>query len=132
MAFFKSIFTWWDGATIGTAIFSRRNGSKVGEDGLGNVYFESRKAIDGVKRRWVIYSGANDASRVPPEWHGWLHGQIDTTPEDALPPVRAWEQPAEPNLTGTTKAYRPAGSLDHGGRRAAATGDYEAWSPEQA
>jgi len=33
-------------------------------------------------------------------------------------------------MTGTAHAYRPAGALEQGGKRAAATGDYEAWSPE--
>jgi len=78
----------------------------------------------------VIYNGANDASRVPPEWFGWLHHQVDALPQTALPPARAWQKPPVPNLTGTTEAYRPAGALERGGHRAAATGDYEAWSPE--
>lgn len=132
MGILKSIFTWWDGATIGTSWFTARAGRKVGEDGLGNVYYEAKKAVDGRRRRWVIYNGANDASRVPPEWHGWLHSTLDALPEQALPPVRAWQRPPEPNWTGTPQAYRPAGALEAGGRRAAATGDYEAWSPDQA
>ena len=66
---------------------------------------------------------------MPPEWHGWLHGTTDLTP-DRLPPSKPWVKPAIPNLTGTRDAYRPAGALEAGGRRAAATGDYEAWSPE--
>jgi NADH:ubiquinone oxidoreductase subunit len=128
MAMLKKIFTWWDGATIGTLLFSRRNGTRVGADAMGNVYFEGGLTTDGRKRRWVIYDGPNDASRVPPEWHGWLHHSVDQTP-DQLPPARIWQKPAEPNLTGTNIAYRPSGALERGGVRAAATGDYEAWSP---
>jgi NADH:ubiquinone oxidoreductase subunit len=41
-----------------------------------------------------------------------------------------WEKDYVPNLTGTPSAYRPAGALERGGVRAAATGDYEAWTPE--
>jgi NADH:ubiquinone oxidoreductase subunit len=129
MSLLKSIFTWWDGATIGTALFSRRHGAKVGTDALGNVYFESKKPVGGVRKRWVIYSGSNDASRVPPAWHGWLHGTVDAVPQDVLPAPRAWQKPPAPNRTGTVEAYRPSGALEEGGRRAAATGDYEAWSP---
>jgi NADH:ubiquinone oxidoreductase subunit len=125
MGLFKSIFTWWDGATIGTRLFTRRHGAQVGTDSFGNVYFNGKK--DG--RRWVIYSGSNDASRVDPEWHSWLHGQLDGPPDQSLPPARPWVKPPAPNLTGTDAAYRPAGALEKGGRRAAATGDYEAWSP---
>lgn len=126
----KHIFTWWDGATIGTMLWSRRHGRLVGEDGIGNRYFESAKPVNGRTRRWVIYNGQNDASRVPPEWHGWLHGAIDLVPE-ALPPAHQWERPPLPNLTGTRSAFYPAGHLDRGGNRAAAVGDYEAWTPGQ-
>lgn len=127
MAILKRIFTWWDGATIGTQLWSGRNGRQIGTDGLGNAYFESRKT-NGPMRRWVIYAGANDASRVPAEWHGWLHHTNDLIPE-TLPPAKAWEEPSLPNLTGTIEAYRPQGAIERGGNRAAATGDYEAWSP---
>lgn len=125
MGLLKNIFTWWDGATIGTALFSWRNGRRVGSDALGNAYFEGKKG----SRRWVIYNGPNDASRVPPEWHSWLHRQIDGVPDEALPPVRAFARPATVNLTGTRAAYRPSGALERGGRRQAASGDYEAWTP---
>jgi NADH:ubiquinone oxidoreductase subunit len=124
MGFFKNIFTWWDGATIGTAIFSWRHGGKAGEDALGNTYFE------GKGRRWVMYSGSNDVSRVPPEWYAWLTRQIDDVPDKALPPPPAFLRAPTPNLTGTAEAYRPSGALDRGGRRAAASGDYQAWTPD--
>ena len=125
MGLLGKIFTWWDGATIGTLLHNWRHGEAVGEDADGNRYFRSRDS----KRRWVIYNGNNDASRVPPEWHGWLHGTLDELPERALPAPRAWQAPPESNLTGTPAAYRPAGALERGGRRAPATGDYEAWQP---
>jgi NADH:ubiquinone oxidoreductase subunit len=126
MGLLGKIFTWWDGATIGTALDSWRHGRKVGSDAAGNRYFETRDS----KRRWVLYKGANDASRVPPEWHGWLHHTHDALPDETLPPPRDWQAEALPNLTGTNAAYAPAGSLDRGGRRAMATGDYQPWSPD--
>ena len=30
MGFFKNLFTWWEGATTGTAFYSWRHGRKVG------------------------------------------------------------------------------------------------------
>lgn len=125
MGILGKIFTWWDGATVGTSLFTARHGKKVGEDHLGNLYYQSKD-----DRRWVIYNGSNDASRVPPEWHGWLHHTFDEVPESLLPPPRIWEKEPLPNLTGTAQAYRPQGALEQGGRRAHATGDYEAWSPD--
>jgi len=132
MGILGKIFTWWDGATIGTLLDSAMKGEHVGTDAQGNRYYRAKKAknVDGRERRWVIYEGANDASRVPAEWHGWLHGSFDGVPESNLPPPRIWEVDYTPNATGTPHAYRPQGALERGGRRAAATGDYEAWSPD--
>jgi len=131
MSILSKIFTWWDGATIGTSLWSSRTGEQVGVDAQGNTYHRSKKKTgDGRERRWVIYNGANDASRVPPEWHGWLHQSYDELPESRLAPARIWETEYTPNATGTGTAYRPAGALERGGRRAQAAGDYEAWTPD--
>ena len=130
MSIFGQIFTWWNGATLGTSIFSARNGEHVGTDAAGNRYYRSKKVKQGQKeRRWVIYDGANDASRVPAEWHGWLHGSGDDVPESFLPAPRIWEADYTPNATGSAQAYLPSGALERGGRRARASGDYEAWTP---
>ena len=136
MGILGKIFTWWDGATIGTSLFTARRGEHVGTDAQGNKYYRAknkREASPGSytarERRWVIYDGANDASRVPAEWHGWLHGAFDDVPESNLPPARIWEVDYTPNATGTAGAYRPQGALERGGKRARAVGDYEAWTP---
>ena len=69
--------------------------------------------------------------RTPrPEWQAWLKGTIEELPDDALPPRRPFERPALANQTGTFAAYRPGGSLVGPGVRPAATGDYQAWTPE--
>ncbi len=129
MGLFANAFTWWNGASWSTSLFSRRYGQEAGRDEAGNVYF--RHAKDPA-RRWVIYSGANDSSRVPPGWNAWLRGTIDDIPEKSLPPRRPFEQPPVANLTGSDGAWRPAGSIRAGGSRAAATGDYSAWTPDEA
>lgn len=130
MSIIANTFTWWNGAGFGTWLSTRRFGKRVGHDAQGNVYYEHKADKTGRKRRSVIYKGSNDASRVPPEWHGWLHGTIDDLPENSLPPARRWEREPTPNLTGTRDAYLPAGALQAGGERARAKGDYEAWQPE--
>jgi len=126
MNWLKTIFTWWNGATFGTWLFTRRQGVEVGRDSMGNVYFQSK---DG-QRRWVIYNGDVEASRTPPEWHMWLHRQIQTPPSQKPLPTKRWEKDWTPNLTGTPHAHAPSGSLIMSGQRAKATGDYEAWVPE--
>lgn len=116
--------TWWNGATLNTQIYTARKGVKVGEDNEGNVFY--RNADD--SKRWVIFNGEAEASRVDPDWHGWLHRTWDEPPTDKPLPHKSWEKPHQENLTGTALAYTPAGSLrrpDPVERK-----DYEAWSPE--
>jgi NADH:ubiquinone oxidoreductase subunit len=127
MGIFANAFTWWNGASWGTMISSRRNGEEAGRDDTGNIYFRSRK---NPAHRWVIYDGSNDSSRVPPGWNAWLRGTIDDIPEKSLPARRKFEQAPLPNLTGSDIAYRPGGSLTGRGQRPLSTGDYEAWKPE--
>ncbi|MEP2829554.1 MULTISPECIES: NADH:ubiquinone oxidoreductase subunit NDUFA12 [Alphaproteobacteria] len=132
MGLFSEIFVWWQGQTMGTRFYTWRKGRLVGEDGQGNRYYEAKdgREIGGYQRRWVIYNGLAEASRVPPEWHGWLHHTVDTPPGEQSYVAREWEKPHMPNLTGTQHAYRPAGSLHKDARRPQATGDYQAWRPE--
>ncbi len=116
--------TWWNSQTLNTQLFTARNGVKVGEDAQGNVYYKTK---DGV-RRWVIFNGEAEASRVSPDWHGWLHHTWDEPPTEAPLVHKAWEKDHLPNLTGTVAAYAPAGSLRHSEPKARS--DYEAWTPE--
>jgi NADH:ubiquinone oxidoreductase subunit len=130
MSILSSIFTWWNGATLGTHI-GLRGKKKVGEDELGNTYWLGGETVEGDPRRWVIYNGSNDASRVPPEWFSWLHKQVDDVPEKVMPIRRKWQKSPMANMTGTQFAYRPRGALEKGGHRAATAGDYEAWTPDE-
>jgi len=126
------IFGWTSGATIGTFFTIAKRGEPVGTDLFGNRYYQSRdtSSYDGRRRRWVTYNGYADASKVPAEWHGWLHYTLDEPPTVDPLPRQSWETDHLPNLTGTPMAWRPQGSLAAEGRRPAATGDYEAWRPE--
>ena len=124
--------------TVGTRIMTWLRGELVGTDAVGNRYFRNksqRKLERGGGRfsrekRWVMYSAEPEASRVPPEWHAWLHHTVNELPADGGKPKYAWQKPHQPNLTGTPDAYRPPGSLVRGGHRAPTAGDYEAWKPE--
>ncbi len=124
--------------TLGTRLFTWLRGELVGTDQFGNRYYREKGqrplrrggGRESRERRWVIYNGEVEASRVPPQWHGWLHHTVDAVPNDAGRPKYPWEKPHQPNLTGTPQAYRPPGSLLRGGERPPATGDYEPWVPE--
>jgi NADH:ubiquinone oxidoreductase subunit len=122
-----NLFSWWSGSTFGTWLNTRLNGTEVGRDADGNVYYEDRAR----GRRWVIYAVDNDSSRVPPEWHLWLHRTRRDAPTETPLPVKAWEKPWRPNPTGSLEAEVPSGALSAGGQRAASAADYRPWAPGQ-
>ena len=123
------------GVTWGTRLYTWLRGEQVGRDNAGNRYYRERgggrvhKESLRRERRWVIFDGDVEASRVPPEWHAWLHHTSDEIPPEGGPPRRPWQKDHEPNLTGSAAAYRPPGHLLGGGQRDKATGDYEPWTP---
>jgi len=117
--------------TIGTRIYTWLHGELVGSDAFGNRYYRTKKQpLYGRERRWVVYSGIAEASKVPAEWHAWLHHSSEAPLTGPATKRRPWQKDHQPNLTGTRFAYRPAGHELKGGQRARATGDYQAWTPE--
>lgn len=124
--------------TLGTLLLTWLRGELVGTDGFGNRYYREKGARPlprgggraSREKRWVLYNGEPEASKVPPEWHAWLHHTIDQVPRPEARRRHPWEKEHQPNMTGTPYAYRPRGSVLRGGRRAPATGDYEPWTPE--
>jgi NADH:ubiquinone oxidoreductase subunit len=128
--------------TIGTRLFTWLRGEQVGSDAFGNRYYRERRrpparALEAGKRRvslahekrWVLYAGEAEGSKVPPMWHAWLHHTIQDLPTGEAVQGYAWQKPHVPNMTGTPLAYRPPGSLLAEGKRPKATGDYEPWRP---
>ena len=66
------------------------------------------------RKRWVIYNGVVEASRVPADWHGWLHYTNDTAAARRRPAAQAVAEgsPAQPQRHAARLS--PAG-LDAGG-----------------
>ena len=102
LTFFKKFFTWWNQDTFGTRIKTILFGKFVGEDSFGNKYYESKN-----KKRWVIYSGEIDASKIPVEWYSWIHFTPNKIEKKHIIDKYNWQKPHQPNLTGTDKAYFP-------------------------
>ncbi|MDI9349648.1 MAG: NADH-ubiquinone oxidoreductase subunit NDUFA12 family protein [Candidatus Symbiobacter sp.] len=127
--------------TLSTKISTWMNGQYVGKDRYGNRYYQSRlPSTHPKRRRWVMYQGLPEPSKVPPEWFGWLHYSEDqplrSEPNAHLDAKSGsqTERPHsalnyQPNFSGTKWAWRPPGSVVAGGHRPAATGDYQAWQP---
>lgn len=116
----------------GTHIYTWFRGELVGTDEFGNRYFRGKgKPFLGREKRWVLFSGGIEASKVPPEWHAWLHHTVNAPLTETAARAPAWQKEHRPNRSGTLEAYRPAGHQIKGGHRAPATGDYQAWTPGQ-
>ncbi len=112
---------------IGTLLQTRFGGEPVGSDDFGNRYYRGRKPVEGVReKRWVIYVGEPEASKVPAEWHIWLHHTADAPIPDSA--RKAWQKPHIENMTGTPEAWFPP-ALE-GKDRPKATGDYQPWQPD--
>jgi len=92
---------------------------KVGSDEFGNQYFQSKNK----KRRFVIYKGSPEATKIPSEWRVWIHHQCDDVPSHFKIKKYFWQKMYLPNLTGTQLAYSPKKDQE---RKSA----YEAWTPK--
>ncbi|MCH2066305.1 NADH:ubiquinone oxidoreductase subunit NDUFA12 [Shimia sp.] len=122
----NNVLTWWNGGTLNTKLFTARKGVKMGEDEQGNVYYRTEND----SKRWVIFNGEVEASRVSADWHGWLHRTFDEVPSQKPLKHKEWEIPHQENVTGTALAYAPAGTIRAQGKAPVERSDYEAWSPE--
>jgi NADH:ubiquinone oxidoreductase subunit len=132
MHLLKTFFTWWNGANWNVRFYTWRKGELVGTDGIGNKYYRAASALPESipERRWVVYKGYTEPSQIPPGWHGWMHHRVDTPPEDGDYSPREWEKPHLENLTGSSAAYRPPGSIALGAAPARRDSTYQAWRPE--
>lgn len=118
--------------TIGTRLYTLFSGQYVGRDEFGNSYYKQRRPEKGKRtKRWVIYKGLPEPSKVPPHWHGWLHYTTDQFPaEGQVIKQYEWQKEHIPNATATASRHLPAGHALKGGRRASNSADYVAWKPE--
>jgi len=116
--------------TITTRLYTFFHGQLVGEDEFGNRYYTEKSVPKtGRRKRWVLYRGLAEPSKVPASWHGWLHYTLEKPPSQRNIKHYKWEKPHLPNLTGTRNAYVPPGHLLRGAERDSTTADYEAWKP---
>ena len=123
----KYLFTWWNGTTVGTNLFTFLKGKKVGEDYLGNSYYESKDQ----EKRWCIYCDQSEASRTSPEWNSWLRFISNTVP-DSNNNSYEWQKFFKGNASGLDSAYKPSiireGRLNEDLKDYQS--DYKAWKPE--
>ena len=72
----------------------------------------------------MIYQNNIESSKIPPEWHSWIHFLTRDTPSNNTKKF-SWQKQHQENLTGTKKAYKPEGSLSSDLKKS--NKKYETW-----
>ena len=116
----KQIFTWWNYQTVGTFLYTIFFGKFIGKDQAGNKYYESKNG-----KRWVIYNGEINASKIDSDWYCWIHYQTDVRPSEKNFIKHSWQKPHMENKTGTKEAYKP----NKISNKAKEFKKYESWKP---
>lgn len=104
------------------------NGQLVGADPYGNRYYQQKRYSHKRKqRRFVLYKGLEEASKVPPLWHSWLHYATNDIPCASERELSCTTKHL-PNLTGTPLAHNPkTAHFTYDGHLKKP--DYTAWKP---
>ena len=80
---------------------------KIGVDEYGNTYFTKKSYSpknNFRERRFIIYNGIVEASKVPQRWNAWLH-HVEEKPPENNTSKPSWFKKHSPNLTGTPFSY---------------------------
>ena len=107
LTLFKEIFISWNQQTLGTRLSILFFGKFVGKDNFGNKYYQTKKG-----KRFVIYNGEVDASKIPNEWYSWMHFTPNKIENSHELKKFEWQKPHKPNLTGSNQAYNPKNNKD--------------------
>lgn len=100
------------------------NCTKIGGDEFGNEYYQSKDL-----KRYVLYNGSAEPSKIPAQWHGWMHYTTDIAPVNINTHRFPWQKSHLPNLTGTKNSHAPKGHMAQGGQRDEVSADYQSWNP---
>ncbi len=117
LTFIKQIFIWWNQQTLGTKIQTFLFGKFVGKDSFGNKYYQNKSG-----KRWVIYKGEIDASKIPNEWYSWMHFINNKIENSHKLTKYEWQKPHQPNQTGTSNSYHPKKNNNAIGKK------YKSWN----
>ena len=118
----REIFTWWNGQTLGTRLWTYFSGILAGVDSQGNKYFHNKKDT----KRWVIYANEVESTNVNPEWNNWLRftSKVIASEEKKY----KWQKNHLSNQTGTANAYDPEKDKTNDSSKKR-NDDYIKWSP---
>jgi len=79
----------------------------MGEDDEGNKYYQNKHG-----KRWVIYNGEVEASKIPNEWYSWMHYTSNKIENLHKLNKYKWQKNHLSNQTGSEKSYHPKKNKD--------------------
>jgi len=116
--------------SFGTDLYTFFYGNFVGVDSQKNKYYcNSKNFKDAEAKRWVIFNGDIEASKIPSHWHSWLHKTTDIPPIDYKHKYK-WQKNHQENMTGTDQAYYPdSHPLSKSYNPDQIKNEYDSWKP---
>lgn len=103
---------------LGLLLYTKLFGQYIDTDAFGNSYYQTIKTQK--IKRWVIYNGICDPSKIPADWRAWLSFMQN------LPPKKN-QNNWTPNTTGTNFAQNQITSIENTPQTA--LNYYDSWSP---
>jgi NADH:ubiquinone oxidoreductase subunit len=86
--------------------------TKVGSDEYGNQFFELKTSdYLGRKKRYCLYNGYVEASKISPEWHPFMHYQIEAKAVKKTFKQYKWQKPFVPDTTLSGSKFLPKNHL---------------------
>jgi len=116
--------------SFGTSLYTWIYGNLVGKDEFNNRYYCNTKNFDDLEaKRWVIFHGSIEATKIPSHWHAWLHKTINIPPLEYRHKYN-WQKNHQQNMTGTNQAYYPdSHPLSKSYKPDIIKDEYDSWSP---
>lgn len=105
---------------LNSIIFTKIFGVHAGEDLYGNQFYFRKTSEE--EKRWVVYKGMYDPSKISDEWHSWLHFINDIKPFKSK---KTWI----PNTTGTKFSHNSISSIENTPQTTLQY--YESWDPNR-
>lgn len=112
---------------LSTYIYTFLFGKFVGKDKYGNSYYRNFNKFNKQEKRWVIYKGIIEATKIPPLWHRWVHFMTNELPNEKQDEDLPWQKEHRVNFTATSMAYHPNSSKHYTYKKIPSY--YKAWKP---
>ena len=77
-------------------------GKFKGKDYFGNKYYQNKSG-----KRWIIYNGEVDATKIPNEWYSWIHYLNNKIEHNHELKNLVGKKKIFQIQTGTSKAFHP-------------------------